>query len=70
MTENGVDNVSEHSASPFRRNDIDVNLVNPSQEIDILKDQQMALMRLQQKAENKLRDARHAQAKMSCSQCK
>ncbi|XP_018572470.1 pericentriolar material 1 protein isoform X2 [Anoplophora glabripennis] len=67
LVENGVDNVSEHSSSSFRRNDIDVNLVNPSQEIDMLKDQQMALMRLQQKAENKLRDARHAQTKMSGS---
>ncbi|KAJ8928405.1 hypothetical protein NQ314_019040 [Rhamnusium bicolor] len=66
--ENGVDSLSEHSASSFRKVDLDVNIDNPKQEMDALRDQQMALMRLQQKAENKLKDARQIQGKLLMAQ--
>ncbi|KAJ8909739.1 hypothetical protein NQ315_013543 [Exocentrus adspersus] len=66
--ENGIDNTSECSTSSFRRNDIDINVINSSQEVDIFKDQQVALLKLHQKAENKLRDARRCQARLSSSQ--
>lgn len=65
-----MDSLSEHSSSSHRKNDVDINLDNTSHEIESLKEQQMALMQLQHKAEKKLRDARQMQSNLLSAQRK
>ncbi|VEN36661.1 unnamed protein product [Callosobruchus maculatus] len=55
-SENEVEEVTEFNPHSNRKNDI--NLENARQEAEFLKEQQLTLLQLQQKAENKLRDAR------------
>ncbi|CAH0561493.1 unnamed protein product [Brassicogethes aeneus] len=59
---NGRDNVSEPSTSS-RNNDN-----SERQEFDAIREEQMMLLKLQQSAENKLRDARLAQEKLRMAQ--
>lgn len=53
-----------------RRNDADVNLSDASSDAELLREHQRMLLRLQQKAENKLRDARQIQDKLLMAACK
>nr|CAI5818276.1 unnamed protein product [Callosobruchus analis] len=55
-SENDVEELTEFNPHLNRKNEI--NLENARQEAELLKEQQFTLLQLQQKAENKLRDAR------------
>lgn len=56
---NGGDEYSEHSSSSLRKHDADIKL-DTAIDIESLKEQQMVLLQLQQKAEQKLREARQS----------
>ncbi|XP_008191614.1 pericentriolar material 1 protein isoform X2 [Tribolium castaneum] len=56
------DNYSESATS--HHNDLDEKIDHTNREMEMLRDQQMSLLCLQQKAENKLKDARQIQEKL------
>ena len=64
------DNYSEATTSNSHRNDLDDKVDHTNREMELLRDQQMSFLSLQQKAENKLKDARQLQEKLMMSQCK
>ncbi|XP_063927568.1 pericentriolar material 1 protein isoform X3 [Zophobas morio] len=62
------DNYSEATTSNSHRNDLDDKVDHTNREMELLRDQQMSFLSLQQKAENKLKDARQLQEKLMMSQ--
>ncbi|KAF5271184.1 hypothetical protein FQR65_LT05328 [Abscondita terminalis] len=59
--ENGMDNVSESSATGYQRNELEEKVELTNRKVQLLREQQNALINLKRKAENQLRDARQAQ---------
>ncbi|KAK5643921.1 hypothetical protein RI129_007766 [Pyrocoelia pectoralis] len=59
--ENGVDNGSEISSSGYQRNELEEKVELTNRKVQLLREQQNALINLKRKAENQLRDARQAQ---------
>lgn len=64
---NGPDTYSE-PGNP-QRNELEEKIDHTNREMEQLRDQQMTLLSLQQKAENKLKDARQIQDKLMFAQC-
>lgn len=62
---NGVDSFSDRSSSSQRKPETDINFDTPV-DIESLKEQQMSLLKLQQKAEKKLREARQSNMFNQC----
>ncbi|KAK4886975.1 hypothetical protein RN001_003246 [Aquatica leii] len=59
--ENGLDSVSESSAAGYQRNELEEKVELTNRKVQLLREQQNALLNLKRKAENQLRDARQAQ---------
>ncbi|XP_044255620.1 pericentriolar material 1 protein-like isoform X2 [Tribolium madens] len=55
---------NEAVAATSHHNDLDEKIDHTNREMELLRDQQMSLLSLQQKAENKLKDARQIQEKL------
>lgn len=73
ILENGVDTASEPSTSGCysnvsQKNDLEQRVECTSREIQMLYEQHNTLLNLKQKAENKIRDARHIQEKLLMAQ--
>ncbi|RZC42460.1 SCP-1 and/or EzrA domain containing protein [Asbolus verrucosus] len=64
----GNDNYSEAAMSNSHRNELEEKVDHTNREMEMLRDQQMTLLTLQQKAENRLKDARQIQEKLMMSQ--
>ncbi|XP_031338987.1 pericentriolar material 1 protein isoform X4 [Photinus pyralis] len=66
--ENGVDNGSEISSSGYQRNELEEKVEFTNRKVQLLREQQNALINLKRKAENQLRDARQAQENLMLMQ--
>lgn len=63
-----IDNESENSVDFTKQAELDLDSFD--NELTALRDQQMSLLKLRQKSENRLKDARRVQERMSSAHCR